>query len=159
MTRTFSFTCGKTGITATASASVVPCERAAEQERGREPVSGDVVAQADHVAGLLAAEHALSRRSASSTYRSPTSVVTTRIPRSSIRRWKPRFVITVTATRSTPRCECEDGDDLVAVDRLPVTVHGEHAIAVAVERDAEVVAAGRGPFLQQRRDRWRRSRR
>ncbi len=44
----------------------------------------------------------------------------------------------------------EDGEDLVAVDRVPVTVHGEHAVAVAVEGDAEVVAAGADGRLEER---------
>ncbi len=32
----------------------------------------------------------------------------------------------------------EHGEDLVAVDRLAALVDGEHAVAVAVERDSEV---------------------
>src|SRR5215217_4469995 len=44
-----------------------------------------------------------SLRRASRTYRSPTAVVITRTPRSCISRWKPRFVIWVTATVSTSR--------------------------------------------------------
>ena len=40
--------------------------------------------------------------------------------------------------------EREHREDLVAVDRVAVAVDGEHPVAVAVERDAEVVAAGRG---------------
>ena len=57
-TRTFSFACAKRGITAAASLSVRPSQRGAEEQRRREPVAGDVVAQADHVPRLLAAEHA-----------------------------------------------------------------------------------------------------
>ena len=49
----------------------------------------------------------------------------------------------VTATRSTPRAERADRDDLVAVDDPAVRVHGEHAVAVAVEGDAEIVAPAR----------------
>ena len=53
--------------------------------------------------------------------------------------------------------EREDGKDLVAVDRVPVAVHGEHAVAVAVERDAEVVGRRRGRSPGAATDRWRRS--
>ena len=41
--------------------------------------------------------------------------------------------------------EGEDGEDLVAVYLVPRAVHGEHAVAVAVEGDAEVeLSAGHG---------------
>ena len=82
---------------------VRPCERAAQEQRRGEAVAGDVVAQADDVPGLLAAEDAalaverLEHVAVADVGRE------TRMPRSSIRRWKPRFVIVVTATRSTPR--------------------------------------------------------
>ena len=72
------------------------------------------------------------------------------MPRSSISRWKPRFVITVTATTSTSEVQREDREDLVAVDRLAGAVDGEHPVAVAVERDAEVVAALADGLLEQR---------
>ena len=39
--------------------------------------------------------------------------------------------------------EREDREDLVAVERLAALVDGEHAIAVAVERDAEVETLAR----------------
>ena len=39
--------------------------------------------------------------------------------------------------------EREDGEDLVAVDRVAVTVDREHPVAVTVERDAEVVSPAR----------------
>src|SRR5579862_6328210 len=90
-----------------------------------------------------------SRCSASSTYRSPTSVVCTPMPCSRISAWKPRFVITVTATVDL-LVEREDRDDLIAVDRLAVLVDGEHAITVAVERDAEVEASLAHGALQER---------
>ena len=41
--------------------------------------------------------------------------------------------------------EREDREDLVPVDGLAGCVDREHAVAVAVERDAEVGAAARGP--------------
>ena len=37
----------------------------------------------------------------------------------------------------------EDRDDLVAVERRTVLVHREHAVAVAVERDAEIEVSRR----------------
>ena len=55
-TRTFSFAWAYRGITAAASAQRAPADGVAEKERRREPVAGDVVAQADHVARLLSAE-------------------------------------------------------------------------------------------------------
>ena len=48
----------------------------------------------------------------------------------------------MTATSVDAQVEREDRDDLVAVDRLAALVDGEHAVAVAVEGDAEVEAAG-----------------
>ena len=55
--------------------------------------------------------------------------------------------------------EREDGDDLVAVERVPVGVDGEHPVAVAVERDAEVEPPARDEALQRCEGRSRRSRR
>ena len=72
------------------------------------------------------------------------------MPRSSISRWKPRFVITVTATRSTSEMEREHREDLVAVDRVAVAVDREHPVAVAVERDPEIESALADGLLQQR---------
>ena len=57
-TRTFSFTCGIARHHGRRLGQRAALERRAEQQRGREAVAGDVVAQADDVAGLLAAEHA-----------------------------------------------------------------------------------------------------
>ena len=116
-TRTFAFACAKRGITAAASLSVRPSQRGAEQQRRREPVAGDVVAQADHVARLLAAEHAAL---APERLEHVAVADVGRDARGSRARaislWKPWFVICVTATRSTSRCEREDRDDAVAVD-------------------------------------------
>ena len=58
--------------------------------------------------------------------------------------------MTVTATTSTPRREREDREDLVAVDDLAALVDREHAVAVAVERDAEVECLPRDELLQGR---------
>ena len=46
--------------------------------------------------------------------------------------------------------EREDGHDLVAVDRIPVRVDGEHPVAVPVEGDAEVVAPAGDGLAKQR---------
>ena len=81
------------------------------------------------------------------------------MPRSRISAWKPRFVITRDRDGVDLEVEREDRDDLVAVDGLAVLVDGEHAVAVAVERDAEVVAAVDAPSAAAARGRSRRSRR
>ena len=64
-------------------------------------------------------------------------------------RWKPRFVIEVTATSSTSRSRAQIGEDLVAVDHLAPLVDGQHPVAVAVEGDAEVVVSGADGRLEQ----------
>ena len=46
--------------------------------------------------------------------------------------------------------EGEDGEDLVAVDRVALAVDREHPVAVTVEGDAEVVTAGADGLLEQR---------
>ncbi len=56
----------------------------------------------------------------------------------------------MTATWSTSWSSARIGDDLVAVDDLALLVDREHAIAVAVERDADVVAELDDRALQQR---------
>ena len=38
--------------------------------------------------------------------------------------------------------QCEDRDDLIAVDEIAALVDGEHAVAVAVECDADVELPG-----------------
>ena len=53
--------------------------------------------------------------------------------------------------------EREDREDLVAVDDLACSVHCQHAVAVAVERDAEIEALARDETLQAQRGRSRRS--
>ena len=63
------------------------------------------------------------------------------MPFSSITRWKPRFVIDVTATVLDAEREREDRDDLIAVDGRARLVDGEHPVAVPVEGDSEVEAA------------------
>ena len=52
--------------------------------------------------------------------------------------------------RVDPARECDHGDDLVAVERLARLVDGEDAVAVAVERDAEVVVATTDDLRQER---------
>ena len=74
-------------------------------------------------------------------------------------RWKPRFVIVVTATVSTPSDRARIGQDLIAVQRRSDLVDREHAIAVAVERDAEVELGRSERPPAGDRDPWRRNRR
>ena len=74
--------------------------RASSCSAGEQPVAGGGVVEEDHVAALLAAQAtARCARSASSTYRSPTAVVSTAMPASRIAWWKPRLLITVATTR------------------------------------------------------------
>ena len=142
---------GERGITATASASVRALDGVAEQERGGEPVSRDVVAEADHVAGLLAAEHAvltaerLEHVAVSDLGRDDSDPAFLHQPvEAEVRHHGHRDEI-------DPEVEREHGQDLVAVDLVPVSVHGEHAVAVAVEGDAEVEPAGTDGRLEERR--------
>ena len=130
-------------MTAAASRSVRPFERAAEEQRRGQPVAGDVIAQVDDVARLLAAEHGRRARAAPrgrSGRRRRSS--TTRIPRSPIRRWKPRFVITRHGDQVDARGRARGSRGSGRRrPRSPCRVDREHAVAVAVERDAEVEAA------------------
>ena len=52
--------------------------------------------------------------------------------------------------RVDPECECEHSDDLITVDGLAPLVHGEHPVAVAVERHPEVEGARAHDLLQHR---------
>jgi hypothetical protein len=47
-------------------------------------------------------------------------------------------VVTTASLASPPCSRSEDGDDLVAVDDLARTVHGQAAVCVTVVRDARV---------------------
>ena len=75
----------------------------------------------------------------------------TSIPASSIARWKPKLVITVT---TTPPLELAagghpaggEGDQLVAVVDAAVAVDREHAVAVAVEGEADLGLGGGDPL-------------
>ena len=68
------------------------------------------------------------------------------MPRRASARRSPRFDITVTAIASLRNraarveIERERGHDLVAVDELAALVDRDHAVGVAVEREAEVGA-------------------
>ena len=78
----------------------------------------------------------------------------TSIPASSIARWKPKLVITVTTTppSSSPRrghAAGGQGDQLVAVVDAAVAVDRQHPVAVAVEGEADL-GLGAGDALGQR---------
>ena len=79
------------------------------------------------------------------------------------RLWKPKLVITVTATplpASSPRrfqVERDLGDDLVAVDDGAVGGHRQHPVAVAVEGEADVVPALAHPLARSHPCAWSRS--
>ena len=72
------------------------------------------------------------------------------MPRSRISAWKPRFVITVTATWSTSRSSARIATIWSPSTASPLLVDREHAVAVAVERDPEVEAAVAHGLLEQR---------
>ena len=76
-----------------------------------------------------------------------------------IRAWKPRFVICVTATRSTPRSSARIATIPSPSTSSPLLVDREHPVAVAVEGDPEVEAAASTPSCGARPCRSRRSRR
>ena len=155
----FCFTCGKRGITAAASESVRRCSAPQSSSAADEAVAGDVVVEADDVPRLLAAEDAALAPQRLEDVAVADVGVTTRMPRSSIRRWKPRFVIVVTATTSTPRSSARIATIWSPSTGSPALVDGEHPVAVAVERDAEVEAAAAHDVAAARRGRSRRSRR
>ena len=158
-TRTFSFACAKRGITAAASPSVRPSQRGAEQQRRREPVAGDVVAEVDHVARLLAAEHAalaperLEHVAVADVGRDDADpALGHQLVEAVVRHLRDRDEVDAEVER-------EDRDDAVAVDELAALVDREHAVAVAVERDPEVEAAAARRAPAARPCRSRRSRR
>ena len=86
-------------------------------------------------------------RSSSETWRSPTWVVATSIPASSIAVWKPKFDITVTATPppSSPASARWLAARTISSSpsrTSPGGVDRNNAVAVAVEREADVGARG-----------------
>ena len=85
-----------------------PAERAAEGQRGGQPVAADVAVEHDQVTGLLSAERRRPRAGAPRGRSGRRRRSSGRGCRArSIRRWKPRFVMTVTATRSTPSASAQ----------------------------------------------------
>ena len=125
-------------MTAAASRSVRPFESGAEEKRGSKPVAGDVIPQVDDVARLLASQHA--------------AVLAERlehVPVADVGRDHADPALAHQPVEAEIRhhgdgdqidlqVEGEDRQDLVAVDRLAFGIDREHAIAVAVEGDAEV---------------------
>src|SRR6476661_1802305 len=116
-------------------------EGAAEEQPGGEAVPRHVVAEVDDVSGLLAAEErpfALQRLE---------HVAVADVGRVhgdaalAHQRVEPEVGHHRDGDLVDLLVEREDRDDLVAVDRLAVLVDREHAVAVTVERDAEVVAS------------------
>ena len=118
-----------------------PVERAAEEQGGDEAVAGDVAVEPDQVPGLLAAEQRalpperlehVAVADVGGVDADPALVH--QAVEAEVRHHGDR-------DRLDAEVEREHGDDLVAVDRLAALVDGEHAVAVAVEGDAEVVGA------------------
>ena len=118
-----------------------PFERPAEEERRGEAVAGHVVAQVDDVAGLLAAEEAVALTErlehvavADVRHDDLDPVLAHQLVEAEVRHHRHRDEVDAQVER-------EDGEDLVAVDRVPFPIDCEHAVAVAVEGDSEVEAA------------------
>ena len=116
----------------------VAAQRAAQLERGGEPVAGDVVAEQDHVTRLLSAEHAalavqrLEHVAVADIGRHDANpAVGHQRVEAQVRHRGDRDLVDA-------ELESEDGDDLVAVHDLTMLVDGEQAVAVAVEGDPEV---------------------
>ena len=118
-----------------------PGERAAEEERGGEPVSSDVLTQVEHVTGLLAAEDAaftaqsLEHVAVTDGRRHRADAALRHEPvEAEVRHHGDGHEVDVESQR-------EDREDGVAVERLPPLVDGEQAVAVPVERDPQVETA------------------
>src|SRR6185437_10338220 len=118
-----------------------PSERLAEEKRGDEPVPGHVTVEPDEVAGLLAAEEeplAPERLEhvavADIGHDDANAALLHQAVEAEVRHRGHGNSIDV-------EVECEDGEDLISVERLAPLVDGQHPIAVAVERDSEVEAA------------------
>src|SRR5581483_9871127 len=125
-----------------------PVQRAAEQQRRRETVARHVVAQADDVARLLAAEDAalaverLEDVAVADVGRDHADAALLHEPmEAEVRHRRDGDEI-------DSELEREHRDDLIAVDRRAVLVDGEHA--VAVERDPEIEPAAGDDLLQRR---------
>ena len=110
-----------------------------------------VVTQVDDVARLLAAEQAVAltqrlEHVAVADVRDDDldPVVAHQLVEAEVRHHRHRDEVDAQVER-------EDGEDLVAVDRLPVSIDREHAVAVAVEGDSEVEAAVSHRALEQAR--------
>ena len=126
---------------------VAALERLERQQRGGDAVAGGHEAHVDDVAGLLAAERpaALAQRLehvavADRRGRDLDAGVAHRGVEAVVRHHRHRDA----AARQPPggaQVQRGERDQLVAVDDRAVAVDGEHAVAVAVEREAGVVAA------------------
>src|SRR4051794_9444633 len=115
-------------------------ECGAEQERGNQPVAGHVAVEPDQVTGLLATEDAalaakrLEDITVADVGRDDANAIFGHQPvEPHVRHHGHGHELDVSV-------ESEHPDDLVAVDDVTVGVHGEHAVAVAVEGHAEVEA-------------------
>src|SRR5262245_23607296 len=114
----------------------------AEEQRRRQPVTGDMSVEVDDVTGLLATE-----------YGGLAAQGLQDVPVPNVRGYHANPMLLHQPVDAEVRhdrddddvdfqVERKDGEDLVAVDRSPFGIDGQHAVAVAVEGHAEVVRAG-----------------
>ena len=126
-----------------------PVEAAAEEQRRGQAVARDMAVEVDDVPGLLAAEQ-----------RALATERLEHVPVADVGRQHPNAPVGHEPVKAEIRHrghgngvdaegEREHGNDLVSVDDLPGLVHREHAVAVAVEGDAEVVGAVAHDVLQE----------
>src|SRR5581483_6178738 len=127
-----------------------PPERAAEEKRRDEAVAGDVPVEPDEMAGLLAAEQRplppqrLEDVAVADVGRDDTNAALLhQAVEAEIRHRGDRDGVDA-------ELESEDGEDLVAVERLAALVDREQPVAVTVEGDAEIELAARHGSLQRR---------
>src|SRR6266508_3711554 len=121
---------------------------ATEQECGDEPVAGDVAVQIDDVARLLPAKNR-PRRAQRLDHIAIADVSDVRLDLALLHQLvEPEVRHRSHRHRVDSEREGEDGDDLIAVDGAAVPVNGEHAIAVAVESDAQVESSVLDRLLQ-----------
>src|SRR6476646_4331188 len=127
-----------------------PSQRTAEEEGCGQAVAGHVVAEVDDVARLLPAEETAAfaerlEHIAVADVRDDDldSALAHQLVEAEVRHHCDRDQVDFEIER-------EHRDDLVAVDRIPLRVDSEHAVAVAVEGDPEVEAVRGHDALEER---------
>ena len=156
--------CGQLGHRV-ALAQRPPAERLEREQRAGDAVAGAVEAHVDDVPGLLAAEHpaALAQRLQ--------HVAVPDVGRGDVDLGVAHRGVEAVVGHHGHRdpaageaagaleVQRRERHQLVAVDDLAGAVDGEHAVAVAVEGEADRVTAGAHPLGERARRAWSRSRR